>query len=105
MAKAKMREEAKKRRIIEEKKKRKRLEYLQQLQNKMLAKVAVLLEDTRGFQVMGIKCKKITTIFSEDETRQWPSKKIKGKQPERYCRDTGVKMKGANLCKRYVCTG
>lgn len=70
MAKAKMREEAKKRRIIEEKKKRKRLEYLQQLQNKMLAKVAVLLEDTRGFQVMGIKCKKITTIFSEDETRQ-----------------------------------
>ena len=55
----KAREEAKKWRIVEEKKKKKKwMEYLQQLQNK------VLVEGMEGFQIMGTKYKK---VISGDE--------------------------------------
>jgi len=103
-AEAKTRQETKKWRIIEEKKKKKRLEYLQQLWNEVLVGNATLLEDAEGSQVMRTKYKGVTTIFSEDEVEQQPSKKAKGKKPERYCRDTGVKMEGANSWERCVHT-
>ena len=57
---AKIREEAEKRRLVEEKKKKKRLEYLQQLQDKVLVKDATLLESAEGSQIVGSKHKKIT---------------------------------------------
>ena len=71
---AKAKEEAKKQKIVEEKKK---LEYIQQLWDKVLKEEAVLLERAKEFQVMGFKCKKIAT---RDKERQWPSKKAKEKQ-------------------------
>ena len=43
---------------------------------------------------METKCKKITTISSENETKQQPSKKAKGKQPEKYYGNAGVKIGG-----------
>ena len=94
MVEAKAREEAKKKRLVEKKKKKKRLEYIQQLQNEILAKDAAFFEGTEESQITGSKCKE----------RQWPSKKAKGKQPRRYCRDTRVKMEGAIPYKRCVCT-
>jgi len=69
-----MREKAEKRRLVEEKKK-KWIEYLQQLQDEILVENAAFLEGTGGFQVMGTKCKEITTISSEDEVGQQPSKR------------------------------
>jgi len=53
IAKAKEREKAEKRRIVEEKKKR--LEYIQQLQNKILVEDATLLEGTGSFQIVRTK--------------------------------------------------
>jgi len=64
---AKTREEDKQRRLVEEENKRKKLEYLQQLQNEVLAKDATLLESTEGFQIMKIKYKETTT---GDEKKQ-----------------------------------
>ena len=56
---AKTREEAKKRIIVEEKKKKRILEYIQQLQNKVLAEDATLLKSVKGFQVIESKHKKV----------------------------------------------
>ena len=64
---AKTKEEAKKQRLVEEEKKKKQLEYLQQLQDEVLAKDATLLEDAERFQVMGSKYKEVT---SRDEKGQ-----------------------------------
>jgi len=55
----------------------------------MLEEEATLLEGAKGSQVTGSKCKKVTT---RDEKRQQPSKKARGKQPEKYCRGAAVKM-------------
>ena len=65
----------------------------------MLEEEAALLEEAEEFQVAGSKYKKVTT---GDEKRQWPSKKAKGKQQEKYCRGAAVKMRGANLCEKCV---
>jgi len=54
IAKTKKRKKAEKRRIIE-KKKKKRLEYIQQLQDKVLVEDATLLESTGSFQIVGTK--------------------------------------------------
>ena len=64
VVKAKTREEAKKRRLAEKENKRKKLEYLQQLQDEVLAKDVTLLESTEGSQVIKTKYKK-TTIGDE----------------------------------------
>ena len=52
------------------------LEYLQQLQDKVLEKEAALLEGTDGFQITESKHKEVTT---GDEEGQRPSKKAKGR--------------------------
>jgi len=67
----------------------------------VLEKEVTLLEGAEGSQVVGSKCKKITT---GDEKEQQSSKKARGKQPEKYCRGAAVKMGGATPCKRCVCT-
>jgi len=54
VAKAKAREKAEKRRLVE-KKKKKRLEYLQQLWNKVLAENAALLGGTEDSQITETK--------------------------------------------------
>jgi len=95
-AKAKAKEEAKKQRIVEKKKK---LEYIQQLWDKVLEKEAAILEGAEGFQVVGSKHKEVAT---RDKEGQWPSKKAKGKQQGKYCEDATVKMGNANPCERYV---
>jgi len=46
-AEAKIKEEAERRRVVEEKEKKRILEYLQQLQNKVLEKEATLLESAK----------------------------------------------------------
>ena len=43
------------------------MEYLKQLQNKVLAKNAFFMGSTETSQIAGSKHKEITTIFSEDE--------------------------------------
>ena len=73
------------------------MEYLQQLQDKVLEEEATLLEGTEGSQIMGSKHKEVTT---GDKKGQQPSKKARGK----YYRGAAVKIGGANPCKRYVCT-
>ena len=65
IAEAKEKEEEKKRRIVEEKKKR--LEYIQQLWDKVLVENITLLEGTKDFQVAGTKYRENT---SENEDRQ-----------------------------------
>ena len=65
------------------------VEYLQQLQDEMLEKEAALLEGAKGSQIVGSKCKEITV---RDEEEQQPSKKARRKQPEKYYRDTTVKI-------------
>ena len=67
----------------------------------MLEEEAVLLERAEGSQVMRSKCKEVT---AKDEEVQWPSKKTKEKQPEKYYRGAAVKMKSANPCERCVST-
>ena len=59
VVKAKVRKESEKWRIMK-KKKKKQLEYLQQLQDKVLVENVTLLEDTKSSQVMGTKCKEVT---------------------------------------------
>jgi len=96
----KAQEEAERQRVAEEEeRKRKMVEYLQQLQDKMLEEEATLLEGAEGFQVAGSKCKEIT---AGDKEGQWPFKKSRGKQPGKYRRGAAVKMVGANPCKRCV---
>ena len=74
---AKAREEVERQRVVEEEEKRKRmLEYLQQLQDKVLEKEAALLEGTDRFQITESKYKEVTT---GDEEGQRPSKKAKGR--------------------------
>ena len=75
------------------------MKYLQQLWDKILVKNTAFLGSTEGSQIMGSKYKKITLGNKE---RQQLSKKAKGKQLGKYCRDTGIKIGGANFCKRYV---
>ena len=94
----KAKEEAKKWRIVEKKK----LEFIQQLWDEVLEEEATLLEGAEGSQVVGFKYKEITT---GDEKEQWPSKKAKEKQPEKYHGGAAVKMGGANPCKRCMCAG
>ena len=67
----------------------------------MLEEEATLLEGAEGFQVVGSKCKEVTT---GDEEEQWPSKKAREKQLGKYCGGAAVKIGGSNPCKRYVCT-
>jgi len=74
--------EAERRRVVEEKKKKKKmLEYLQQLQDKVLEKDATSLENVEGSQIAEPKHKEASP---EDNANCWPSKKTKGKQPVRY---------------------
>ena len=68
----------------------------------MLEEEATLLEGAEGFQVVGSKCKEVTT---GDEEEQWPSKKAREKQLGKYCGGAAVKMGGSNPCERCVCTG
>jgi len=96
---AKAKKEAEKQRIAEKKKK---LEYIQQLQDKVLEKETTLLEEAERFQVVGSKCKEVA---AGDKEGQWPSKKAKEKQQEKYCGGTIVKMGSANSCERCVSTG
>ena len=77
------------------------MEYLQQLQDKVLAEEATLLESTEGFQVAGSKHKE---VISGDKKEQKLSKKIEGRQQGKYHSGTTVKMGGANPCKRCVST-
>jgi len=85
--------------VEEEKKKKRMLEYLQQLQNKMLEKDTALLEGAEESQIVGPKHKKASLGNNADH---WPFKKAKGKQPARYREDIGVKLGGTNLCERYM---
>ena len=64
-AEAKAREEAERKRVVEKKKKKRMLEYLQQLQDKMLEEDAALLESTEGSQVMESKCKGVISRDKE----------------------------------------
>jgi len=62
-----VREKVGKQRLVKEKEKKKWMEYLQQLQDKILVENTPLLESTKDFQVAGTKHKEITIIFSEDK--------------------------------------
>ena len=97
--KTKVRKEAKKQRLAEKKKKKKQLEYIQQLQDKILAKNATLLKDTERSQIIRSKHKEVSL---GDDIDHWPSKKAKEKQLTRYYRDISVKIGGANSCERCV---
>jgi len=95
-------EEAERQRVAEEEKRKRRMvEYLQQLQDKVLEEEATLLEGAEGSQVTGSKCKEVVT---GDEEGQWPFKKARGKQPGKYRRGAIVKIGDANLCERCVST-
>ena len=101
-AEEKAREEAKKQKVVEKKEKKKRtLEYLQWLQDKVLEEEATLLEEAEKSQIVGSKCKEITT---GDEEGQQLSKKAKERQLEKYCGGATVKMGDANPCERYIST-
>ena len=93
--------EAKRQRVAEEEERKKRMmEYLQRLWDEVLEEETALLESAEGFQVMGSKRKEVTT---GNEEEQWPSKKARGKQPEKYRGSAAVKMGGATPCERCVC--
>jgi len=69
---------------VEKKKKKKKertLEYLQQLQNKVLEEEVALLEGAKESQIMEPKYKE---AFLRDNMDCQPFKKAKGKQPARY---------------------
>ena len=97
LVKAKVRKETKKQEFEKEEKKKKWMEYLQQLQNEVLVKDAALLKSVKESQIMGSKCKEVT---SENNKKQWPSKKAKEKKPEKYYRNARVKMRDDNPCVR-----
>jgi len=89
-AEAKAKEEAERQRVAEKKERKKRtVEYLQQLQDEVLEEEATLLEEAKGSQVTGFKCKEVTT---GDEEEQQPSKKARGKQLGKYCGGITVKI-------------
>jgi len=98
---AKAKEEAKKWRIVEEKEK---LEYIQQLQDKVIAEDATFLESAEESQVTGSKCKEASPGDDAD-CQPSKTKKTKGKQPARYQGDMGIKLERANSCERCVRTG
>ena len=85
---------------MEKEDKRKWMQYLQQLQDKVLAEDIALLWSIEDFQAVGSKYKEVT---SEDEERQQSSKKTEEKQPGKYHRNTAVKMGDVNTCEKYVC--
>ena len=96
----KTREEAERQRVAEEEKKKKRmLEYLQQLWDEVLEEEAILLERAEESQVMRSKYKE---VIARNEEEQWPSKRTRGKQPEKYHRGATVKMGDVNPCERCV---
>ena len=102
-AEAKAKEEAERQRVAEEEERKKRtMEYLQQLQDKVLEEEAALLEGAEESQVVGSKRKEVA---AGDEEEQWPSKKARGKQPGKYRGGATVKMGGSNPCERCVCAG
>jgi len=68
---AKAKKEAKKQRIVEKKKK---LEYIQQLWDEVIAEDTALLEGSEGFQVAGFKHKK---VVSGDKEEHQPLRKLK----------------------------
>jgi len=68
----------------------------------MLEEKAALLEDAEGSYIARSKCKEVTC---GDKEGQWPSKKAKGKQLEKYCSGATVKIGGANYCERCMSTG
>ena len=66
--KARREAEAKRQRVVEEEERKKRtMEHLQQLQNKVLEKEAALLEEAEGSEVVGSKCKEVTTKDEEGQ--------------------------------------
>ena len=67
VTKAKVWEEAEKKKYIEKKEKRKQLEYLEKLWNKILAKDITLMAGTENLQIVETKYKKIVNISLEDE--------------------------------------
>ena len=74
------------------------VEYLQQLQDKVLEKEVTLLEGAEESQVTGSKCKKVA---ARDKEGKWLSKKAR----EKYHGGAIVKMEGANPCEKYVSAG
>ena len=60
------------------------------------------MEGAEGSQVIGSKYKEVA---ARDEEVQWPPKKARGKQPEKYHRGATVKIGSANPCERCVSTG
>ena len=92
-AEAKAKAEAERQRVAEEEERKKRMmEYFQRLQDEVLEEEAALLEGAEGSQAAGSKRKEIA---AGDKEEQWPSKKARGKQPEKY-------RGGANPCERCV---
>ena len=67
----------------------------------MLEEEVTLLEGAKGSQIVGSKYKEVVI---RDKERQWPSKKARGKQLEKYYGDITVKMGGTNPCERCVST-
>jgi len=65
----------------------------------VLEEEAALLEGAEGSQVVGSKRKEVA---AGDEEVQQPSKKARGKQPEKYYGGAAMKIGGANPCERYV---
>ena len=74
------------------------VEYLQQLQDKVLEKEVTLLEGAEESQITGSKCKKVA---ARDKEGKWLSKKAR----EKYHGGAIVKMEGANPCEKYVSAG
>ena len=66
------------------------MEYLQQLQDEVLEEEGALLEGAEGSQVARSKHKEVA---AGDKEMQWPSKKVRGKQPEKYYGGTAVKIR------------
>ena len=78
--------------VEKKKKKKKKLEYFQQLQDEVLVE-DILLEGTEGSQIIGSKHKEVTS----------GDKKAKKKKPEKYYKNTRVKIEGDNPYERCVC--
>ena len=68
----------------------------------MLEEEAALLEGAEKSLVAESKCKEVA---AGDKEVQWPSKKAKRKQLEKYHRSVAVKIGGANPCERYMSAG
>ena len=68
----------------------------------MLEKETTLLEGAKKSLIAESKCKEVA---AGDKEVQWPSKKAKEKQPEKYHRSAAVKIGGANPYERYMSAG